>query len=373
MKLATKHIKLEGLNKEIVDFTDVQNLEQLKNKIIYNYVLLCKNCASESFCQFHDSSEPPCPILEKVVENYIDMNIKAVDTESRHRLTEFIKSVIYLTKIFYISENWKGIYVDDWHNWYFQTLHPNINLNFGHDLLITISNFLKSYRVVETKRLKKFVILVEGNSENEALPSIFSALGVIGVFETITFINLEGKDRVQKDKIKENLKKFRDDNISYFLILDNDENVQQYIDDLKREALIDDEHCLIWENKFEDNFNAKTILDILCSLNPAIFEKITVEELNKYNSTKHDVAKSLEKLLHEVGVDIDFDFYKVDLARRLSGLVCQEIQQSMINERGITDGKLTPTSKSFPDFVQKLRQITEKIKKIHSDFYVVKK
>jgi hypothetical protein len=373
MKLATEKIMLEGINNDIVDFSDVQTIDQLKIKIINNYVVLCRNCASASFCKFHDASEPPCPILEKVVDNYIDMNIKAVDTENSYSLTEFIKSVIYLIRIFNILENWRGIYVDEWFNWYFQTLHPNINSNFGHDLLVSLSKFVKASRVVETERLKKFAILVEGNSENEALPSIFSALGVVGVFKTANFINLKGKDRVQKDKIRENLQKFRDDNISYFLILDSDENVKQYIDDLKREKLIDDDNCLIWDNKFEDNFDEEMLLSILLELDHPIFNSITIEELKKYNSTKHDIAKTIEKLLHEKDIDIDFDYYKVPLAKKLSTIICEEIEQSMRDEHGVHNGKRTPTSKSFPDFVTKIRQITEKIKKIHSDFYVVKK
>jgi hypothetical protein len=80
MKLATKDLKLEGLNRDVVDFSDVETIEQLKIKITNNYVVLCRKCASETFCKFHDPSEPPCPILEKVVDNYIDMNIKAVNT-----------------------------------------------------------------------------------------------------------------------------------------------------------------------------------------------------------------------------------------------------------------------------------------------------
>lgn len=373
LKLATEKLRLEGLNRDIVDFSDVQTIDQLKIKITNNYVVLCRNCASASFCKFHDDSEPPCPILEKVVDNYIDMNIKAVDTENSYRLTEFIKSIIYLIRIFNILENWRGIYVDEWFNWYFQTLHPNINSNYGHDLLVAISKFVKASRVVETERLKKFVILVEGKSEFEALPSIFSALGVVGVFKTTNFIDLKGKDRAQKDKIRENLQKFRDDNISYFLILDNDVNVHQYIDDLKREKLIDDDHCLIWDNKFEDNFDEETLMNILLDLDYSIFHYITVEELKKCNSTKRDVAKSIEKLLHKKGIDIDFDYYKVPLAKSLSTIVCEEIEQSMHDEHGTYDGKRTPTSESFPDFVMKLRQITEKIKKIHSDFYVASK
>ena len=79
MKLATKNLVFQGPNEgDGVDFSKVKTVEQLKETIVYNYVVLCRNCASESFCKFYDSSEPPCSILEKVVHNYIDMNIKSI-------------------------------------------------------------------------------------------------------------------------------------------------------------------------------------------------------------------------------------------------------------------------------------------------------
>jgi hypothetical protein len=325
----------------------------------------------QKLCKFHDPSEPPCPILEKVVDNYIDMNIKAVNTENSYSLTEFIKSVIYLTKIFNILENWRGIYVEEWFNWYFQSVHPKFNSNFGHDLLVNISKFVKSYRVVETERLKRFIVLVEGDSEFEALPSIFKALGVSGLAQSTKFINLKGKDRVQKDKIKDNLQRFKDDDITYFLILDNDENVHQYVGDLKREQLIYDGYYLIWDNKFEDNFAEGAILKILLDLENKVFQEITSEELRKYNSTKHDVVKSIEQLFHDKGMHLNFDSYKVPVAQKLSMWICEEIDESMHDEKGIYDGKRTPTSKSFPDFIVKLRTITEKMKTIYKEFHVV--
>jgi hypothetical protein len=48
MKLATKDLKLEGLNRDVVDFSDVETIEQLKIKITNNYVVLCRKCASET-------------------------------------------------------------------------------------------------------------------------------------------------------------------------------------------------------------------------------------------------------------------------------------------------------------------------------------
>lgn len=378
MKLATENLRLQGLSEgAIVDFSEVGNIEQLKKTIVDNYVAFCRKCTSRSFCKFHDPSEPPCPILEKVVHSYVDMNIKSVDTANQNSLTEFIKSIILLIQIFNYFENWRGIYVDEWFNWYFESSHPWLNSFYGHELLVMISKYVSTYRVVKTERLKKFVVFVEGDSEFVALPPIFKALGVLGIdFEiknSVRFINLEGKDRTQREKIRTNLAKFREEEVSYFLVLDNDANVERYIEDLKREELMEDNHYLIWENKFEDNFGEEAILKVLREEANVVFDKIDVDELKRYNSSKHDIGKSIEHLAREKGIERKFDDYKVGIAKRLSEWVCREIDESMRANSGVYDGRRTPKSESFPDFLEKVRKITETMKRISSEFHVVKK
>lgn len=375
MKLATNNLKFQGLNEELVDFSMVETINQLEDTLVQNYVILCRKCASESFCKFYDASEPPCPILEKVVHNYINMNIKSIDANNSYELTEFIKSIIFLIQIFYLFENWRGIYVDEEFNWYFESVHPKLNLNYSHKLLTNIANFIDAYKIVKTDRLKKFVVFIEGNSEDKALPPIFDALGVVGIdFDiknSVKFINLEEIDRIQRDKIKTNLLKYKEEEVSYFLILDNDPNVKNYIDDLKREKLIEDSHCLIWKNKFEDNFDEETILNILKEENDDAKE-IDIKELKQYNLEKNDIAKSIEHLLRNKNIEIRFDDYKVKIALRLSERICKEIEESMRTSSGDYNGRLTPTSKSFPEFVEQVRKIAEEMKKISSEFHVIK-
>jgi len=285
MKFATKNLRLEGMNRgDIVDFSGVETIDQLKEVIVNNYVFLCRKCASASFCKFFDSSEGPCQILKKVVYNYIDMNIKSIETENRYILTEFIKSVIFITKIFNDFENWRGIYVDEEFNWYFEGVHPRLNSTYSHELLISISNFIKAYRVVKIDRLKKFTVFVEGDSEYIALPPIFSSLGVLGIKmdikNSVKFINLKGKDSIQKDKIKTILRRYKEEGVSYFLIIDNDPLVKGYIGDLIRENLLEEDHYIVWDNKFEDSFSEEAILKVLTEEENEIFGKIDIEEVN---------------------------------------------------------------------------------------------
>ena len=155
--------------------------------------------------------------------------------------------------------------------------------------------------------------------------------------------------------------------------MDNDPKVKNDIEDLKREGLMEDNHYLIWENKFEDNFGEEAILKVLREEAHEVFDKIDVNELKRYNSNKHDIGKSIEHLLREKGIELKFDDYKVRIAKRLSEWVFKEIEESKRTNSGVYNGRLTPASKSFPEFVEKVRKIAEEMKRISSEFHVIKK
>lgn len=377
MKLATENLIFQGLNEgDEVSFIGAETVDQLEKIIIDNYISLCRKCAAMSFCSFHVPEKIPCPLLVKVIHNYIKVNIKSVETENRYVLAEFIKTIILLIRVFENFQQWLGIYSEDLYNQYYESRHPSINLAFAHDLLVDLAKFSRAYRGVELDRAKEFVILVEGPSEFKALPPILSALGVTGIGyrskNSVKFIDLKGKDSIQKENVRNILLKYREEGVTYFLILDNDEGVERYIVDLKRENLIQDGHYLIWQGRFEDNFGEEAILKLLKEELPAISDKIDLNELKRINATKKDVAKSIEFLARNKGIELNFDDYKVKIADKLSKWICREIEESREISPATYDFSLTPKSKSFPAFVERLRTIADEMKKISSEYHVIK-
>lgn len=377
MKLATENLILEGMSQgETVDLSHVKTIDELKRTMTDNYVVLCRKCAGQSLCKYHDPSEPPCAVLTKVVHNYIDMNIKSVETSNRYLLSEFLKSLIYLLGIFHTFTNWQGIYSDESFNWYYESAHPGLNSFYAHELLVTISKFVQAYRQIRTDRLMRFVVLVEGDSEYEALPRIFEALHVLGIDSPIKnevkFVNLEGKDSVQRNRIKDQLIRFREKEVSYFMVLDNDEGVAKYVSDLKRDNLLEENHYIVWENTFEDNFGENAILTTLKEIANDVFGKITVEELREYNSGTGNISRVIDRLLKEKGIGARYDDYKVEVARRLSELVCKEIDESFKTASYTYDYSRVPTSKTAPNFVKQLNAMAERMKSLSSEFHVIK-
>ena len=189
---------------------------------------------------------------------------------------------------------------------------------------------------------------------------------------SVSFISLKGKDSVQKNKIETILKRFREKETSYFLIIDNDPLVSDYIEDLKRAGLIEENNYLVWENKFEDNFGEEAIWSLVREEAKLNADQIDLDELKQLNSEKKDVVKSLELLLKKNGIGLHFDKYKVAVAKRLGKWVSIEIDQSMRPSPDLYDGSRMPTSKSFPSFVETIKRITEEIKRGSSEFHVIR-
>ncbi len=376
MKLATRGIVFPEPNKgTTVDFSDVTTVKELKEKLVDYFVGLCVRCAKldKDICKF--SEYYTCGILEKVLHNYIDLNVKAIDTENKYQLTKFIKSAIVLIEIFEQFERWEDIYADERSKRYFKYTHTWQNSFYVHHLLLKLSEFAHAYQVVNIKRLKRFEILVEGDSEYLALPPIFETLGVIWIGDyvsghtSVKFVNLEGKDNVQRKKIDTSLKKFREENVTYFIILDNDVKVKQYVADLERQRLIEKGRYLIWKNTFEDNFSENIVLEALQLENPGIIGKVDVKELVRVNSKLHDVGRALDKLLYGKVVGFKFKDYKVKIAQRMSEWVCHDIYQSSVKKPKSKKGQ---TSKKFTKFVKNLRTITDEIKRLSFEFHMVK-
>lgn len=371
MKLATDKIIMKGLNEgEFVDFSDVTTIEELKKKIMYNYVTVCRKCSAITFCKFYDEREPPCRVLELLVSNYIDFNIKNINTENYYHMEDFIRSLILLIKFSSSSINWIGGYTDRDLCIFFKGYHSRINSIFPNEILVSLSQYLQSNRYVEVDRIKEFVIILEGDSEEIALPLIFSKLGLYTTTGTsflynLRYINIKGKDRLKLDKIRMILKQFREKDIEYFIIVDNDSGVSRYINDLVKEGLIIRKHCLIWRNKFEDNFDEEVVLNCLQEIDD-VFDNITLTELITENNKIKDIEKTINKLMFEKSIPTQFRYFKIELAKKICVKINEIIEKRKEEENIVYDNNIKNEC-----FIKKLNAIVEEITKIYEDYHIV--
>jgi hypothetical protein len=81
----------------------------------------------------------------------------------------------------------------------------------------------------------------------------------------------------------------------------------------------------------------------------------------------------LEDSLYLKGKSLDFNSIKIELANAISEEVEKELKESTRDERGTYCGDITPHSEKYSELVEKIRPISNSIKKISTDFFVVKK
>jgi len=375
LDLDFKNVKFEGLNNgEFIDFSKVNNKDKLKEKIIAEYVATCRKCPSENDCKHYDHREPSCVIISRFVRNYIDMNIKSIDVSKEYHLTNFVNSIILMTNILNLFEQWRGIYANTDYNFFYESEHPRLNQFYSSELLILIGKYIQSNRVVDTKRVKKFRLFVEGDSEETAFPEILSSFYIntngISDYRDIKIHNIKGKDTAQLDKIKLNLERFRENDVTYFIFLDNDENVHRYRDDWIREGLIESNHFIIWDNKFEDNFGEEVIFEILEEISFEYVNLFTVDKLKETNKQRKDIMDSIKKILYENGKTVNMDEYKVRIAQKIGKQVSEVL--SRVDPLLAFEHQFPNPfdNNEFLEFMKIIQSVVKDIERITSEHFV---
>lgn len=143
------------------------------------------------------------------------------------------------------------------------------------------------------------IVLIEGDTEERAFPIIANVLGHDLNKLGIKIINIEGKDKIKRIKIKEFLKYIKDSDVKSFILLDKDDGAESDIQDLIRAGLLREENYHIWNNgDFEDCFSEEQIIDAMKKIHGEDFN-ITSEELKELREGTNPTSKILSDLLYK--------------------------------------------------------------------------
>lgn len=205
--------------------------------------------------------------------------------------------------------------------------------------------------------IPKVVLLVEGYSEETAIPILMEAFGKVPENEGIAIHNFEGTGGIAPFNVSAVLRVARDQKVGSYLIVDNDQGVRELVQQLTGKLkLLNDDCFKIWDTDFEqENFGIDLVVG---TVNEELMAKglPTIE----MNAVKREVSTSPNKKLFKVvrdecwlrnNVDLEIYVSKKSLARTLSTKRAEEI----VHE--VNEGKYKPKWK-----------IEEEILKIHERF-----
>ncbi len=375
MDLDLKDIKIQNSEGSIVDLGNVKTLEELKRKIIDEIEFpYCKNCGFHPKCPIPENQKyDNCKLLEEVISRYIDMNIKSINYKNKYSLIEFVRSCYYFAHMSKDFLDLIGIYTDDHWNWFFESDHPHMNSLFSHKILIKLSKYIDSIRNVETRRLKKFSILVEGESDEIILKSILKSLSVLGIdFDiknSVKFFILDSKYRAKKDRIRSHLNRFRELDSEYFIFLDKD--ADEITTELIKEGLINKDSVFFFEKELEEEYPMDELITKIESIKPKLKGVFDIDNV-KLELKNKALKKILSDTAYNKGKSFKLDDIKIQLAKEFSENISKELEKSIIDNTGCHRGDWTPKSKKYNKIVERIRPLADKIKKISTDYFVVK-
>jgi hypothetical protein len=359
-----------------IDLSKIKTIEDLKNAIIYKIEFpYCKNCGFYQMCPYkRNTSEETCMLLDKAIRRYIDMNIKSIDYNNSYYLEEFIKSCYYFVHMSNDFLNFLGIYTDDDWNKYFESRHSNINSLFSHKILVNLSKYIESNRMVKTDRIKKFIILVEGKSDKIIISSILKSLGTLGIdFDiknSIRIVTIEGKSKLNKqESIKDYFERFKELETDYFLFVDEDAKIE--VNKLISKNIVKKNQVYYFKKELEEEYPLKELilyLEDICPDVKGLFKSSTIKTQLKRKRLK-DIFKEIANQNSKT-FDINKNGIKTKLAEIFSKEISNELEKSIIDSSGCQRGDWIPKSKRYNRLVERVRPLANKINKISTNFYV---
>lgn len=193
-------------------------------------------------------------------------------------------------------------------------------------------------RIVENyigNSMPKLLLLLEGDTEEEAIPIIANSMGFYLKARGVEIYNYEGTGGIKGQNIRGTFDTAKKHSTLCYLISDNDERAQGYIEDLIRERLLEIDCYRIWESEFEeDNFGIDKVLD---KINKALEEnglnKIEKNQVKDEMGRGKFLMKSLEDVFWKM---YHYDLYLIISKRKLGILLglerAQEIQEEIRKE-----------------------------------------
>lgn len=321
IKWKTKGIILKGLNNDYLAFKEDYPLEKIKEIIENNFILLCRKAQCQQTCHLYKEKvkEEPCLLMKKILENFLQTTSKFVNPENQWQVEKYLKSILSLISFFKLSEEWKADLSTNWGNWYYKGIHTWLHDKNSKKALEFIHEFVQNFDFIDKDIEKKYLIFVEGDSEQKALKNLTFNLSLFfGLGSEI--IPLDGKDNAKINNLRTLLKILKEKRNDFFIVLDGaDSNVKQYKEDLIREGLIKENHFILWDKEFEDSFPPEIIYEALKEITKDV--PFDLSQLQTELKTENGIIKAIEKLSHSAGNKIDYNSIKVKIASKASELL----------------------------------------------------
>ncbi len=328
----TKGIILESLDGKLLIFKSDYSKDELKKFLKQDYCFLCGKSQCRATCKLfsRETEDRPCLLMTKIIDNFFLTTSNFVNSDNQYQVKNYLNSIIALVSIIKLSEEWKADLFTDWGNWYYRGVHTKIHKYNVKYLLRFVTDLINNYDFLDKDFEKKYLTLVEGNSEEIFFNSINHNLSFHFLLGS-KIINLKGKDSTKKENLRILLRELREKRNDFFIFLDGmDRDTKKYKEDLVREGLIKDTHFILWKKEFEDTLPLDLIYKSLqIILKDAL--KFTFEDLKTEINKGKSAMKSIADLSYTNNMQIDIEELKTKISTEVAKLIKKDDKCELIN------------------------------------------
>ena len=185
------------------------------------------------------------------------------------------------------------------------------------------------------------VLVVEGETEETAIPILARARGLDLTRQGVRIINIRGKGKTTR--LQQLLAFLKSSDTVPFIMLDGSDDVRTQVNDWVREGLVKPENAFIWDRDFEDCFDDSLLAKAVEQITAVTGEQVNVapEELAQARQEGKTVFSVLERLSYE---KLAHGLSKPALGEKLAELLGSEGQRST----------LTPPQKALDEILHTL-------------------
>ncbi|MDD5551736.1 MAG: hypothetical protein PHI88_01045 [Candidatus Pacebacteria bacterium] len=307
-------------NHQLFIFKENYTLEEIKEKIIENFIPLCDDRECQQVCYLYkrDFEGNPCMLAKRVMKNYINITANFVKTENKYHVEKYLLSVLSLIELFLINERLKTHLTTDWGLWYWKAYHLSTVNYSSFALLNSLNEFIQNFNIFfNINEQKKYYLLVEGKTDKNLFEKVSSKYEVY--FDQDKIISIGGEDSVKAlRRLKFLVQDIKDQKKGIFVIVDglNKEKIKKYKEQI--EPIISRGHFKVWEKEIEDSLplnslyeTLKEIIKIQNICDFKIFEKTYKDQgtfkktIRKISSFKNADGLDYERIKKGISMQIE--------------------------------------------------------------------
>uniref|UniRef100_A0A7C4XGR1 Uncharacterized protein n=1 Tax=candidate division WWE3 bacterium TaxID=2053526 RepID=A0A7C4XGR1_UNCKA len=306
----------------------------------------CEKCGKSSYCKYVQPDphrrdrlkDIKCGVAAEAIRNFVKHTFGILTDLDETQLQHYLDGAFHFFKYVYSSEILNGSFVSSDHLEYFGDFAPLL-YSQTKDVRENLNQLISHLQHIPNFRIKKDVILVEGESEKHFIDKL-KETHLASLLDLIVE-TYKGKGNRRAQRIQMLLEKYKKDGYTIMLQGDSDGKTDKDIEKLISKQIIEKTKIFLFKFDFESSIPSKLIFFILQHL--GFLKDITLEDFSSSRPNHLPLGVFLKE---KFGIDLEVNGLKIKIADSLATILTQATWWS-------NEGFIKTELGRFLDFIQR--------------------